>query len=245
VNRREFEALARHYGASAICEGLRPYVSERRQARIEAVLEGRLRSVEIAVERPYDPHNAAAVVRSAEALGAWTVHVIAASDRILRARGTTTGTHNWIETRHHRDLDAFLGEIRGRGMSLAGACVDATHMLEELPTDLPDTGPGSGGICLLFGNEHAGLSEAAQAACELRFRIPIFGFAESYNLSVAAALSLYSYTSRRRAALGRAGDLDAASRELERARFYLRSVDRRHARVLFPPPAEAEPGASR
>ena len=113
-------------------------------------------------------------------------------------------------------------------MLLAGACVDATHMLDELPIDRP--------ICLLFGNEHAGLSAAAQAACEVRFRIPIYGFAESYNLSVAAALSMHATSSRLRARLGADGDLDEAGRELERARYYYRSVDERHVRALFPAP---------
>jgi tRNA (guanosine-2'-O-)-methyltransferase len=225
VTRDEFDRLAAHYGASAIVAGLRDFVSESRRARIETVLAGRLRSVEVAIENPYDPHNAAAVVRSAEAVGAWAVHVIAASERILQASGTTKGTHHWIETRHHGGLDDFLADA-GSGMVLAGACVDATHMLEELPTDRP--------ICLLFGNEHAGLSPEAQAACSLRFRIPIHGFAESYNLSVAAALSLYSYTTRRRVTLGRSGDLDDDSLTLERARWYMRSVQPRHVRVLFP-----------
>ncbi|KIG16412.1 tRNA (guanosine(18)-2'-O)-methyltransferase [Enhygromyxa salina] len=235
MKRGEFERLAAHYGAPAIVAGLRDFVSENRRARIETVLAGRLRSVAVAIENPYDPHNAAAVVRSAEAVGAWTVHVIAASQRILQASGTTKGTHHWIETRHHDGLEEFLsaleqpsgpGADNPSGMLLAGACVDATHMLEELPTDRP--------ICLLFGNEHAGLSPEAQAACSVRFRIPIHGFAESYNLSVAAALSLYSQTTRRRATLGRAGDLDDTAVELERARWYMRSVQPRHVRVLFP-----------
>lgn len=244
MNRRSFEALAAHHGVEAIVEGLRPFVSEPRQQRIDAVLRGRLRSLEVAVEHPYDPHNAAAVVRSAEALGAWAVHVIAASEGILRARGTTTGTHHWIETRHYRKRDGhdrecadgladFFAVQREAGMLVAGACVDAEHMLEDLPIDRP--------ICLLFGNEHAGLSAAAQAACDLRFRIPIHGFAESYNLSVAAALSLYATSSRRRAWLGAEGDLDDAERELERARCYFRTVDPRHAQLLFPMPD----GASR
>lgn len=233
MNRDTFRALAERHGVEAMTEALAPFVSERRRARIEAVLGGRLRSLHVAIEAPYDPHNAAAVVRSAEAQGAWQVDVIAASQRVLQARRTTTGTHNWIETRNHRDLDAFLAAIapaRASGMVLAGACVDATHMLEELPVDGP--------ICLLFGNEHAGLSAPAQAACDVRYRIPIHGMAESYNLSVSAALSLYSVCARRRAALGSTGDLDRAQTDLERARCYYRSVDPRHARALFSDPSE-------
>lgn len=229
--RTEFERLAAHYGAATMIEALRPYVSEPRRERIEAVLRGRLRGLEVAIENPYDPHNAAAVVRSAEALGAWAVHVVAASAKILRAPGTTMGTHHWIDTCHYRELDEFLQARKDAGMLLAGACVDATHMLDELPIDRP--------TCLLFGNEHAGLSAAAQAACEVRFRIPIYGFAESYNMSVAAALSLYATSSRMRAQLGASGDLDEVGRELERARCYYRSVDERHARALFPAPPSA------
>ena len=233
MHRSEQERLVGHYGAERIIEGLTPFVSERRRQRIEQVLGARLRSMQVAIERPYDPHNAAAVVRSAEAQGAWAVHVIAASESILRSRKTTAGTHHWIETRHYPELPAFLEVAAERGMLLAGACVDATHMLEELPVDRP--------LCLLFGNEHAGLSTEAQAACDLRFRIPIHGFAESYNLSVAAALSLYSVGTRRRALLGQAGDLDDETRALERARWYMRSVDERHVRVAFPAPT---PGTS-
>ncbi len=84
MHRSEQEQLIRHYGPAAVTDGLRPFVSERRQGRIESVLDARLRSVQVAIERPYDPHNAAAVVRSAEALGASGVHVIAASEGILR-----------------------------------------------------------------------------------------------------------------------------------------------------------------
>lgn len=229
-SRNAFEVLAAHYGAASMIETLRPYLTEQRRERIEVVLRGRLRGLEVAIERPYDPHNAAAVVRSAEALGAWAVHVIEASERILRAPGTTTGAHNWIDTRHHRSFAEFLQGRREAGMLVAGACVNATHMLDDLPLDRP--------ICLLFGNEHAGLSAAAQAACEVRFRIPIYGFAESYNLSVAAALSLYATSSRIRARIGADGDLDEAGRELERARYYFASVDERHAQALFPRPPD-------
>ncbi len=231
MKRDAFGILAAHYGAEQIVRTLEPFVSGRRRARIEAVLGARLKSVGVAIEAPYDPHNAAAVVRSAEALGAWSVDVIAANERVLRARRTTTGTHNWIATRNHRDLEAFLsavGPARAAGMRLVGACVDATHMLEELPVDRP--------LCLLFGNEHAGLSAAAQSACDLRFRIPIHGFAESYNLSVSAALSLYSVGTRRRALLGRSGDLDTDEMTVERARCYYRSVAVRHVAAAFPDP---------
>ncbi len=228
MNRRDLERVVEVHGPQAVVERLREYLTEARRARIEAVLAARLASLEVAIEAPYDPHNAAAVVRSAEAFGARAVHVIAASERVLRAPGTTRGTHRWIATTPWRELEPFVADLRRRGMVLAGARVDAEMTLEQVPVDRP--------LCLIFGNEHEGLSPAAQAACELEYRIPIHGFAESFNVSVAAALSLYSISARRRAWLGRDGDLEPDDLARERARFYLRSVDGRVAQVLFPLP---------
>lgn len=226
MQRNELEMIIDLQGPSTVVERLHPYLSESRRERIETVVAARLDGVEVALESPYDPRNASAVVRSAEAFGVGAVHVIAASRKILETRGTTRGTHRWIHTRNWRAIDEFVVGIRERGLLLAGACPGASTTLEELPVDRS--------ICLVFGNEHDGLAEALQAACDLRFGIHIHGFAESFNVSVAAAISLYSLTSRRRALLGRPGDLSGDELARERARCYLRSVDDRLARGLFP-----------
>ena len=107
---------------------------------------------------------------------------------------------------------------------MAGACVDGDVDLEALPVHEP--------ICLVFGNEHAGLSDAAKAAMDLRFSIAMHGFSESFNLSVSAAISLYSVTRRRRASLGCAGDLGVDARREMTARYYASSVDARLVRAV-------------
>ncbi|MFV8755957.1 TrmH family RNA methyltransferase [Nannocystaceae bacterium ST9] len=229
MQRSELEAIVDAEGPACVVERLHQYLSEPRRERIEVVLAGRLANVEVALESPYDPRNASAVVRSAEAFGVPAVHVIAASRKILETRGTTRGTHRWVHTRNWRAIDEFVADARERGLLLAGACPGASTTLEQLPVDRP--------ICLVFGNEHDGLAAPLQAACELRFGIQIHGFAESFNVSVAAAISLYSLTSRWRARLGRAGDLPPDELARERARCYLRSVDDRLIRGLFQPPA--------
>jgi tRNA (guanosine-2'-O-)-methyltransferase len=229
MQRDELETVIDLQGSSAVVERLHQYLSPTRRERIEAVVAARLEGVEVALESPYDPRNASAVVRSAEAFGIRTVHVIAASRKVLETRGTTRGTHYWVHTRNWRAIDEFVVGIRERGLLLAGACPGASTTLEDLPLGRP--------ICLVFGNEHDGLAEPLQAACDLRFGIAIHGFAESFNVSVAAAISLYSLTSRWRASLGRAGNLAPDELARERARCYLRSVDDRLIRGLFPAPA--------
>ena len=96
--------------------------------------------------------------------------------------------------------------------------------------------------------EHDEADEAvARALCDQEFAIPLYGFSESVNLSVATALVVYTHTTRRRAALGRAGDLDEQSLTELLARYYARDVRgaaaivRRFAAASSPPTLFAKP----
>ncbi|MGZ6126175.1 MAG: TrmH family RNA methyltransferase, partial [Myxococcales bacterium] len=82
-----------------------------------------------------------------------------------------------------------------------------------LPADRP--------VALLFGNEHEGPSAATLRACSGTFRIPMAGFTQSFNVSVAAAIALSHLAAARRQHLGAAGDLSAAARVQLRDRFTL------------------------
>ncbi|TPV92280.1 MAG: RNA methyltransferase [Myxococcales bacterium FL481] len=215
------ERILAELGAERIVETLAPYLSEHRRERIEAALRGRVSGVHVAVEEPYDPHNAAAVVRSVEAFGAAGVHVIRASERVLASRRTTQGAFHWVERGSFAALEEFFAAMHQRGLRVYGGAMDGELTLDGLPVVAP--------ICLLFGNEHRGLSAAARARCDGLYRIPMFGFSESLNLSVSAAVSLYDVLRRRRAHVGRDSDLEPEEYRVERARCYLRAVDPRFA----------------
>jgi len=217
-----FAAAIAARGPEVVAARLAPYLTAARRARIEAVLRARVASLQVAIEDPQDPHNAAAVVRSAEALGAGAVHVIGGRASGLLSRRVTRGTFYWADVRHHAGWDEFRADLPA-GMQLAGACVDpGTVELAAVPVDRP--------LCLLFGNEQSGLSARARAACALTFRIPMAGMAESLNLSVAAGIAMYALLERRRALLGGAGDLPDQELAGQRARWYAKAVDPRLAR---------------
>lgn len=220
------ESLVAEHGAQQVTRALTPFLTEARRARIESVLAGRMDSVHVAVEAPSDPHNAAAVVRSCEAMGALGVHVVAAEGRALHARATTQGAFHWVKTHHHGDLDGLVAQVRRQGMRLCGAAMDGTMPVARLPIDQP--------LCLLFGNEQRGLSPRARDACDLLFFVPMVGMSESLNLSVCAAIALYEVMRRKRAQ-GRSGDLDPHERATLRACYYAGSVDERLLRGLFGP----------
>lgn len=227
--RRAEAALARIDPEDAIA-ALRPYITDARADKIERVLAERTDALAVAVEAPSDPHNAAAIVRTAEALGVLGVHVVAPEGRAeglpLHRQATTQGAFRWVDTHHHADLGALLQTCRARGMRIAGAAMDGSVPLPRIPVDAP--------LCLLLGNETRGLSQAARHACDLLFHVPMVGMSESLNLSVTAAIALHNVLSRAPRAR-----LSVAAATRWRARYYARSLDPRLVLGLLSPAASA------
>jgi tRNA (guanosine-2'-O-)-methyltransferase len=186
-----------------------------RRARIEAVVSARLGSVTVVLDRLFDPHNTAAILRTAEGLGLCGAHVVAhEADDGLAHRRVTQDAHKWLDIAAHRSGAGAAAELRDRGFEVwAGHLGSASLLFSELPGDRP--------VALLFGNEHEGPSPETLRACTGTFRIPMAGFTQSFNVSVAAGMALQRTAERRRAHIGAAGDLSPAERVRLRDRFTL------------------------
>ena len=196
----------------AVIETLEPLASDERQARIQAVLDERLGSVTVLLDAPHDPHNGSAVMRSCDAFGIPTVHVVPREEAFLIARRITKGTERWLEVHHHASPEAAAEHLQRQGFELV-----ATHPQGELtPPDLAHIPR----LALLLGNEHEGICAALQQAAKRAVRIPMRGFVESLNVSVAAAVLLAAATQ------GRPGDLPLSEKRRLYARALFRSVPR-------------------
>ncbi|MGE5184980.1 MAG: TrmH family RNA methyltransferase [Acidobacteriota bacterium] len=206
------DKLIDRHGPAAVQAALLPMLSAERVARIDAVLARRLQSVTVAVEDTYDPHNAAATLRTSEALGLQDVHVIEPLERFSAAKGVTRGAHKWIDLHRWPSAEAAAGALRGRGFRVFATLPGAPQSIDDVEVGSP--------IAVVFGNEHAGLSAGAISACDGALAVPMFGFTESYNLSVTVALAMSRLAARRRAYIGADGDLDEARRARLRARWF-------------------------
>ncbi len=196
--------------AAAVVEALRPQVTDERAARIEEVLASRLASLTLVLDRFHDPHNAGAVLRSADAFGLAAVHAVETVEPFAVARRATQGADKWVDVVRHSGPAEAVRALKSEGFSLHVAAAGAQGSAWELP-------PG-GRLALVFGNEHDGVDPVLRAAADGAFSIPMRGFVESFNVSVAVALSLGA------AAQGRAGDLSDLQRARLRAAWYRRSV---------------------
>ena len=205
-------ALPRAYTPEQVIAALEPLSEERRKARIKDVVGQRVGSVTMLMDMPRDPHNGAALVRSADAFGVPEVHVVLREEGFLVGHRVAQGTERWVEVVQHRAAEDAVGALRARGFRLV-----ATHPSGALvPEDLRRIER----VCLVLGNEHDGISEALAQAADDSVRIPMRGFVESLNLSVAGAVLLNA------ALAGRPGDLSPAEVRRWYAVGLLRSVPR-------------------
>lgn len=208
-------AIERH-GAEAICATLAPMLTPERIARIDGVLARRLQSVVTVLEDTYDPHNAAATIRTTEAIGLHEVHVIEHADRFSASGGITRGAHKWIELHRWARVEDAAQALRARGFRVFATVPGAALTIDDVDVTRP--------IAAVFGNEHAGLTDAAIAACDGELGVPMFGFTESFNLSVTVALAMSRIATRRRETIGALGDLPDVRRRELRARWFALSI---------------------
>jgi tRNA (guanosine-2'-O-)-methyltransferase len=200
------------WSSDGVVAVLEPMSEERRRARLAGVIDERVGSVTLLMDAPQDPHNAAAAIRSADAFGLPEIHVVPRDEPFEFGRKVSQGTERWVEVVLHASPATAVGELEQRDYTLV-----STHPEGALtPEDLA----GIERVCLVVGNETDGISQALASAASTSVRVPMRGFVESLNLSVAAALLL------RAATLGRRGDLSPAERRRLYAAFLLRSVPR-------------------
>jgi tRNA (guanosine-2'-O-)-methyltransferase len=204
------------YGPEEVCRVLEPILTPERIARIDTVLAARLASVITVVEDTYDPLNAAATIRTTEALGLQELHVIEPGERFAATPGVTRGAHKWIDLVRWNSAEGGIAALQARGFRVFATLPGAPQTIEDVDLATP--------IAIAFGNEHSGLSDAAIAACDGALGVPMQGFTESFNLSVTVALAMSRIAGRRRLVLGRDGDLPEPRRRELRARWFALST---------------------
>jgi tRNA (guanosine-2'-O-)-methyltransferase len=219
-------ARAESRDPEALIRVLEPLVTDARQARLKEVIARRLASVAVVFDRPYDPHNGAAVVRSCEAFGVQQLHIVERPGTPFAvARSVARGAEKWIDVTCHAAPATAIAWALGAGIPLV-----ATHPEGELA---PDELGRMERVCVVLGNEREGIHGDLARACSARVRVPMRGFAESLNVSVTAAILLHAATQ------GRTGDLDLAAQRRLYARGLYLSVA--HAEEVLVAMAEESP----
>lgn len=171
------------------------FVTEERKKRFEDVLQNRTRHIAIALEDIYQPHNASAVLRSCDCFGIQDVHIIENENKYTVNPDVALGSYKWL-TMHKYNKEknntvTCVNELKKKGYSIAVTSPHKdSYTIESLPLNNK--------VALFFGTEMQGMSEDLEKHAELFVKIPMLGFTESFNISVAAALCMYTLSLRLR-----------------------------------------------
>ena len=192
-----------------------------RKRRVDEVVQSRTRTLTVVMEAFGDPQNVNAVLRTCEAFGVQELHVVEGPMKPWdRNKKISQNADKWLDVRRWGSTRECLGHLRAEGFAIY-----ATH-LDERARPLGELS-FAGKVALVFGNEHRGVSDEALALADASYAIPMRGFVQSFNVSVAAAISLAKAVERREAERGRHGNLDEADAAALRERFYVLAVKQR------------------
>ena len=159
-----------------------------RLRRAESVLAHRTARLLLVLEQPWDDHNVLAVLRTAEAFGLQHVWIVSQGERRGRLRrGVTKSSHDWLTLRVFSSAHELLAVLRAEAWALWAA--DLSVHAESVSTSSV-LAPVPERVALVVGREVDGVSQALLEAADRRLYLPMRGFTESFNLSVATALLL-------------------------------------------------------
>jgi len=200
-----------------VARALEPQLSDERRERIDRILGGRTYDVAPVVEGVINTGNVSAVMRTAEGLGFQPFHVIQGDVPFKHSSRTTQGAQKWLDVHMWDSTPACVDHLKTNGYAVV-----VTALTEHaVPLEQVDF---TRKTAIVFGNEAKGCSEAMLERADQTCILPSPGFVQSYNISVAAAMSLYAAYAARVRAFGANGNLNEAERERLRADFYFRSV---------------------
>ncbi len=175
---------------------LSQFVSETRLKKFDDTINERTRHITVVLEDIYQAHNASAVLRSCDCFGIQDVHFIESRNKYKISTDVDMGASSWLSIKRHSDKEnnntiSCLQSLKSKGYKIVATTPhEKDCTLDQLPIDNK--------IALVFGTEIDGITDDVRNNADEFVRIPMYGFTESFNISVSAALSMYELTSRLR-----------------------------------------------
>ncbi len=175
---------------------LEDFVSDKRKATFRKVLENRTRHFTVVLEDIYQPHNSSAVIRSCDIFGVQDVHVIQNKYSSKVSRHVAKGSQKWLDIKKYNqsatNTQDCLDALRNDGYQIIATTPhNDSCVLHEFDITKKSA--------FVFGVEKEGVSEYTMNQADGFLKIPMVGFTESLNISVAAAIILQDITTKLRA----------------------------------------------
>ncbi len=173
-------------------EYLGGFMMPERMQTLQSTVAMRTRYMTVLAENTFHPHNASALVRHCEAFGVQTMHTVETLCEFNPSSNIVRGTDKWVDIVRHASTAEALASLRDSGYRI----VATTPHRESCTPETFDVARGP--FALVFGTEHAGISDEVIAGADEFLRIPMCGMVESLNVSASAAILIYMLSERMR-----------------------------------------------
>jgi tRNA (guanosine-2'-O-)-methyltransferase len=172
-----------------LLEHLLSFLTDRRQNLFDEVISKRTRHFTVVTEDVYQMHNTSAVIRSCDVFGIQELHVI--EEKISKEidREIAMGAQKWVNIHRHHSTKECIDNLKENGYQII-ATTPHNNSTELKDFDI------SNKSAFFFGKENEGLSDIVIDAADGYLKIPMYGFTESLNISVSAAIILQSVVTR-------------------------------------------------
>ncbi|RNC85407.1 MAG: TrmH family RNA methyltransferase [Balneola sp.] len=175
---------------------LKEFTTEARWNTIQDVLSKRTTHLTVVLEDLHKSHNANAVLRSCDGFGIQDIHIIENRTAFDTESTVSIGAHQWLTLHKYNDesqdnVETCFKNLKGEGYTIIATTPHERDVnLHQLSV--------SDKTALVFGSEREGISDRVRDLADGFVKIPMYGFSESFNISVSAAICLYDLTNKLR-----------------------------------------------
>ena len=187
---------------------LESLLSEKRLERIKQVIDSKIANITIVLDNLLDSHNTSAILRTAEGLGLKDIFIVEKDYNFEINKGVTKYSHKWLNLHRFKDYSPCVKELKNKGYKIYVANVgEKTVKLTDIKIEANKK------YAFVVGNEHDGISSEILKYADCEFTIPMYGFTESFNVSVASAIILSHTTYQYRKVLPQKSDLSEEQKQ--------------------------------
>jgi len=164
-------------------------MTDERRDQMAHVLAQRTKYLTVVLEDIFQPQNASAVLRTCDCFGIQDVHIIENRNEFNVDPEVVMGSSKWISIHRYNQQQNNTREAMQK-LKKQGYRIVATSPHKD-DVNLENLDLNAGKLALVFGTELTGISDIVREEADEFMKIPMYGFTESFNISVSAAISMH------------------------------------------------------
>lgn len=167
-------------------------ITKNKRELFDRIAADRTRHVTVVLENIYQEHNASAVLRTCDCFGIQELHIIEKDNTYKVQREIARGAGRWVDMFNYSDENptvSCLNNLKSKGYNIIAT---TPHTKTNTINDIDLSKPAA----FVFGTERKGISKEVIEMADHFVSIPMYGFTESFNISVSVAIVLNTIRER-------------------------------------------------